>query len=788
MTTPGLEIVGVAIRVRGLVQGVGFRPTVWRLARDLGLRGAVLNDAEGVLVRAWAPRAALDAFRARLTADPPPLARIDAIEETPLEPSQPPAGFEIAESADGPALTGVTPDAATCPACLAEILDEADRRAAYPFANCTHCGPRLSIVRAVPYDRARTSMADFPMCPDCRREYADPADRRFHAQPNACPACGPRIWLENRAGETIEATDPIGAAAAMLRAGRILAVKGIGGFHLACDAADEAVVAELRRRKRRDDKPFALMAPDPATIERFAAVSRAEAELLRSAAAPIVVLDRRGAALAPSVAPGQASLGFMLPYAPLHHLLTRAVGRVLVLTSGNRSDEPQCVANEEARTRLAGVADAWLTHDREIVNRLDDSVMRFAAGAPRTLRRARGFAPAPLPLPKGFENPPRVLAMGGALKATFCLLGASGAVLSQHIGDLESAAANADYRRNLALYRRLFAFDPEIVAVDLHPDYLSTRAGAALAEREGLRLEPVQHHHAHVAACMAEHLLPRDHDPALGVALDGLGLGADGALWGGEFLLADYVRCERLAHFQPAPLLGGAQAMREPWRNAYAFLSACLGWSAAAARYADTEIVKRLREKPLATLDRMAARGVNAPMATSAGRLFDAAAAAIGVRPERIGYEGQAAIELEALAARAPDADGAYGFDLAEDGRVVDWTPLWRGLMEDLLARVAPAVVARRFHETVAEATATTAARLARDRGVSTVCLTGGVFQNRLLLDGVTRRLAAGELRVLSPSATPANDGGLALGQAMIAAARARLRPPSRRARQAAGD
>ena len=773
------ERVGTAIRVRGLVQGVGFRPTVWRLARDCGLAGEVFNDGEGVLIRVWGPRHALTGFTERLRSQAPPLARIDAVEAHPLEGAPGRRGFQIVRSQAGGVRTGVVPDAATCPDCCAEVLDPNHRRYRYPFANCTHCGPRLSIVKAIPYDRARTSMAVFQMCPACVREYEDPGDRRFHAQPNACAICGPRLWLEDGGGIEIDVSgrgDAIAVAAVLIADGAIVAVKGIGGFHLACDATNEAVVAELRRRKRRYDKPFALMARDVAMVRDHVIVNASEEALLESSAAPIVVLDARDGVtgVAPGVAPGHAGLGFMLPYTPLHHLLMRAIKRPIVLTSGNRSAEPQCIANQEARARLAGIADYWLMHDRDIVNRLDDSVARVVTGAPRLMRRARGYAPAPIRLPRGFEPAPPVLAMGGELKATFCLAKDGDAILSQHIGDLEDASVHADYRKNLALYRRLFEFDPDIVAVDMHPDYLSTQWGEVLAGKEEARLEPVQHHHAHVAACMVEHGLAFDHGPVLGVVLDGLGYGDDGTIWGGEFLLADYAGYQRLAHFVPVPLIGGARAICEPWRNTYACLATCIGWGAVVARYPQLPLVEYLNAKPLTTLDRMIERGLNAPLAVTAGRLFDAAAGALGIRRDRISYEGQAAIELEALAATARGQAGAYGFAIDEGSpRVIDWATMWRELLEDLSAGIDPATIAARFHNGVTAATAAMARNLTDSRGISTVVVSGGVFQNRLLLAGVTHALEADGLTVLSPRQTPANDGGLALGQAAVAAARA---------------
>ncbi len=768
----------VSVRVRGLVQGVGFRPSVWRLARSFALAGEVLNDGDGVLIRAWGPAESVRGFLDRLPREAPPLSRIDGIEVAALSEAGEGGDFVIVESAGGAVRTGVVPDAATCPACLDEVMDPADRRHRYPFANCTHCGPRLSIVRAIPYDRANTSMDVFPICTDCAAEYGDPADRRFHAQPNACAVCGPRLWLEDADGQSVDVPqgqDAITVAQELIAAGQIVAVKGIGGFHLACDAATETAVARLRQRKRRYHKPFALLARDLDMVRRYARLSEAEAALLQSVAAPIVVLDRRAdaAPLASEIAPGQNGLGFMLPYTPLHHLLARDLAAPIVLTSGNRSDEPQTSDNADARKRLAGIADVWLLHDREIVNRLDDSVARVAGGAPRLLRRARGYAPAPMPLPPGFESAPAVLAMGGELKNSFCLLKHGQAILSPHIGDLEDSLTHADYRRSLALFRALFAFDPELVAVDGHPDYHATQWGRKLADEEAIPVSVVQHHHAHLAACLAESGAPLDAPAVLGVVLDGLGYGADGGLWGGEFLLGGYAGFERLAHFAPVALPGGAQAMREPWRNAYAHLQRFLGWEEVEGRWPDLPIVRFLAEKPRGTLDRMIERGVNAPPASSAGRLFDAAAAALGLCRESTSFEGQAAIELEALAETAADERAAYGFATAgSDPLVLQWTPLWRALLDDLAAGVPSAPIAARFHKGMIEAIVAITGKLAADRGVEATVLSGGVFQNRILLEGVARGLEALGLRVLSPREVPANDGGLSLGQACVAAAR----------------
>lgn len=763
---------GRRIRLRGLVQGVGFRPAVWRLARDHGLDGEVLNDGAGVLIHAWGRAEDLERFIVALGEQAPPLARIDALECQPIAAPPEARGFHIAASVSDGARTGIVPDACTCNACRAEIADPTNRRHRYPFTNCTHCGPRLSIVNAIPYDRANTAMAAFRMCPACLREYDDPADRRFHAQPNACPACGPRAWLENAAGNVVDTSghrDAADAAADFIRQGRIVAVKGIGGFHLACDAGSDEAVTELRRRKRRYGKPFALMARDVAMVEGYVASTADERAALESAAAPIVVMARCWDVTLPEdLAPGQDTLGFMLPYSPLHHILMADMTRPIVLTSGNRSDEPQTIDNAEAREALAGIADFWLMHDRDIVNREDDSVVRLMDGEIRVVRRARGFAPAPMPLPDGFENAPTVLALGAELKNTFCLLKDGAAIVSQHMGDQENPAAHADARTNIDFYLRLNRTEPAVVAIDMHPDYIPTAWGRTLAVKYDCPLASVQHHHAHVAAVMAEHGLARNHGPVLGVVLDGLGFGPGGNLWGGEFLIADYADFDRVRHFEPVPLIGGAKAMVEPWRNTLAHLELAIGWSEVERRFGGLDAVRRMREKPVSLCLTMLARGVNVPPASSAGRLFDAAAAALGICFDAVGYEGEAAIRLEALARQGSEDTGRYPVD-ADDP--LQWRGLWDGLLQDLADGNAPETIARRFHETLIHAICRAARSVANGARLDCIVLSGGVFQNRILLEGVADELRAEGFRVLLPRQFPGNDGGLSLGQAMVAAA-----------------
>lgn len=765
------EMEAEEIVVTGIVQGVGFRPFVYRLACRLGLAGAVRNAGDRVIIHVGGSRSALDAFASALRDEAPVLARVEKIDRRPAPP--PAEGFRIAGSGAGTVSVGVVPDVAICPACLAEIADPAARRHRYAFTNCTDCGPRFSIVTGLPYDRPATTMAGFPLCPACRAEYDDPADRRFHAQPIACPACGPRLWVEEIApglpgAEPAAADDPIARAAGLLRAGRILAVKGIGGFHVACDATDPDAVAELRARKRRPAKPLAVMADLP-TARTLCDISEQEAEALAHPSAPILLLPLKpNAALAPGIAPGQRHVGLMLPCTPLHHLLLAEAGRPLVMTSGNRSSEPQVFRDAEARQGLAGIVDAILMHDRPIARRLDDSVARHAAGGLRVMRRGRGLAPLPLPLPEDFADAPPVLAMGGELKSALCLSHGAKALLSHHLGDLDEPATGDAFETALADYTALFSHRPAVVAVDLHPDYRATRLGLARAEAAGLPVELVQHHHAHIAAAMAENGWRRADGRVVGIALDGLGLGEDSTAWGAEVLVCDYHASRRVARLSAIPLAGGDAASREPWRVLLAHLDRALGRPAVDR---DPHLARLFAGKPMATLRAMMEKGLNAPRASSAGRLFDAVAALLGLAPNRLSHEGEAAMALEALA----EGEAApYPFAIgAEAGLTeIDPAPLWRALVADIAAGRLPAAMAAAFHAGLAAAFATAAAGIAATEGLSAVALSGGVFQNARLLAETVRQIEGRGLRPLVPAQVPANDGGLAFGQAVVAAAR----------------
>jgi hydrogenase maturation protein HypF len=800
--------VRASVRVEGVVQGVGFRPFVYSLATRLGLAGWVGNDADGVFAEVEGPAAGVQDFLAALVRDAPPLAQVDRVTAEPIAPDGR-AGFAIVPSQptpsepDGRRRALISADVATCADCLRELDDPADRRFGYPFINCTNCGPRFTIVRGVPYDRPLTTMAGFAMCPACRAEYDDPANRRFHAQPVCCPACGPRLRLvesshqpgtapapasrapgqpgypsthpdpdgrrlADQPGTGVrQADDALAAAVRVLQDRRVLAVKGLGGYHLAVDARSQPAAARLRAAKHREDKPFAVMVPDVAAARELCQVDELAEALLASPRRPIVLLPRRPAAglIADAVAPGNRQLGLILPYTPLHHLLLRRFPHPMVLTSGNVSDEPIAYQDGDALARLGGIADAFLTHDRPIHIRTDDSVVRPFRGRPAVLRRSRGYAPQPLAVGTRFGRP--VLACGAELKNTFCLGRGRHAFLSQHIGDLENYETLRSFTEGIEHFQRLFDVTPEVVAHDLHPEYLSTKYAL---DRPGAELVGVQHHHAHIASCLADN---EAGGPVIGVAFDGTGFGPDGTIWGGEFLLADLAAAERGGSLAGLPMPGGTAAIRQPWRMAAVYLDAAFPGAlpdglAVAARNAGS----------WADVLAMARRGVNSPVTSSAGRLFDAVGALLGVR-DTINYEGQAAVELEQLAAAsaAPASAAQPGYP----ARITPGTPftaagpdLVRAAAGDLLAGLPPAVISARFHRGMADLIVAGCQLLRESSGLGTVALSGGVFQNLLLLGTVVSLLEARGFRVLTHSRVPPNDGGISLGQAVVAAARDR--------------
>ncbi len=961
------------IRVCGRVQGVGFRPTVYRIAKACQLKGEVRNDGEGVLIKVVGSPENIDKFIQQLQEESPPLARIETITRRIAKSHPIFDDFIITHSVNSTVKTEIPLDAATCWQCKIEIFDPLSRYYRYPFTNCTHCGPRLSIIHSIPYDRNNTSMASFPICPDCAQEYQDVENRRFHAQPIACPLCGPKIWLERGCGEwgvgngeeektitystllsdleppkspllrgTLTELSPvtltefsplnkggwggspdlskddipsaiIDIVCTLLKQGKIIAIKGLGGIHLACDATNETAVQKLRSRKQRYHKPFALMARDISIIEQYCNPNEKERELLQSPAAPIVLipwgmgsgewgvgngtadtkmpenLAERFPPIAPSVAPGQNTLGFMLPYTPLHHLILHNMERPIVLTSGNISDEPQSIDNEEARLKLGKIADYLLLHNRDIINRIDDSVVRvintlnhknnsppspvrakhldsqiqvrqqklspkcfaptsnlphfplptphspFPSTSPiQIFRRARGYAPAPINLPPGFRDVPHILAMGGELKNTFCLLRDGKAILSQHLGDLENAAAFSAYQNTLNLYLSLFEHNPVAIAIDRHPEYLSSKLGQELAAAKGLELYSIQHHHAHIAACLVENGIPLDAPPVLGIALDGLGYGDDGTFWGGEFLLADYRGFKRLGMFKPVPMIGGVQAIYQPWRNTYSQLMAGFTWAELQEEYGNLELFRFLDKKPRALLEQIMAKGINSPLTSSVGRLFDGVAAAIGICRAESSYEGQAAIEMEGLVGSdklnnseeyeaypltirhlaRQEVDDMQLRQMSEEGKrrgdgqnreeernydgnasqrdpkindtiaissdsvsdtellYIETSPLWQSLLNDLKANIPKSVMAARFHQGLANAIVNMVKQLSPHNLSNRVVLTGGVFQNRILLEQVSSRLEGEGIVVLTHSLVPPNDGGLSLGQSVIAAAK----------------
>ena len=763
--------------IQGIVQGVGFRPFIYTRAASLGLGGFVFNNSQGVTIEIEGEREALECFQQALREQAPPLARIDSIviEQLPLGHEK---TFVIAHSqsqSERHAL--ISPDTALCSDCLRELLDPLDRRYGYPFINCTNCGPRFTIVQDVPYDREKTTMRPFLMCPSCQAEYNDPGNRRFHAQPNACPVCGPQaslfLWDEDSAREHVLAPgiDAPVMAARELANGRILAIKGLGGYHLACDALNEEAVTRLRQRKHREARPFALMALDLETVRQFCQVNDAEAALLQAHRRPILLLAQKSAcALAAGIAPGCSTLGMMLPYTPLHHILLHAFAQegrppVLVMTSGNLSDEPIAYQDEDAHKRLRVIADGMLTHNRAIHMRCDDSVARVVGGGEQIVRRGRGYAPEPLQLSS--HLPGSILACGGHLKNTFCLGKGKHAFLSHHIGDLENLATLTSFREGIEHFQNLFAITPEAIAYDLHPEYLATKY--ALDSDLSSKIA-VQHHHAHIASVLAEHGLS---GPVIGIAADGTGFGSDGALWGCEVMRADLCTFERLAHLAYVPLPGGEQAVRQPWRMAATYLTQAYGEAFLALQ---TPFVRQLNRAKWRPLSQMIARGINCPPTSSLGRLFDAVAALLGLRQEVV-YEGQAAIELEALAQSAQGASvhagESYPFVIGEQTpALLDVTALIRAIVEDIQQNVPAREIAWSFHCTIADLLATACLEARRNTGLNSVALSGGVFQNRLLLEQLIGRLEGSAFKVYINRRVPPNDGGLSFGQLAVAAAR----------------
>jgi len=742
------------IEITGIVQGIGFRPFVYNLALTHSIRGWVLNNEKGVLIDAEGEDQALDRFIQGLTELAPPLARIETLKASLLEPQGFP-NFEIRQSTwASEGFTLISPDMATCDACLAELFSPVDFRHRYPFINCTLCGPRFTIIKDIPYDRHKTTMAPFTLCPVCREEYENPLDRRFHAQPNACPACGPSLHLVDRKGETLPG-DALDKTLDLVLQGSIVAVKGIGGFHLVCNAENHGAVSSLRSRKFREDKPFAVMCRDMEEVRKHCDVHEEEERLLRSPERPIVLLNRKkDSSIAPSVAPFQKTLGVMLPYSPLHHLLLHGPLKSLVMTSGNVSDEPIAYKNEEACRRLSEIADFFLFHNRDIHMRCDDSVVRVFQDLPFVLRRSRGYVPFPIKLSFDLEM---ILACGGELKNTFALSRGPYVFVSHHIGDLENMETLLSFEQGIEHFKNLFSIEPKAVAYDLHPEYLSTKYALSLA---GIPKVGVQHHHAHVVSAMAENGLDGE---VIGVALDGTGFGDDGTIWGGEFLRADLRDFKRAAHLKQVPMPGGSMAIKEPWRMALAYLFEAFG-----GRAMDLDWVKRRDPRTCGILKRMIEQRVNSPRTSSMGRLFDAVSSLLSIR-DTVNYEGQAAIELE-MAADA-EVNEEYPFKIQETRRpmIVDPVEMVQGIVQDLISGCPRSFISGKFHRTMARLVVETCRRIRLESGLDRVVLSGGVFQNTLLLEWVLHGLKQAGFEVYTHHLVPTNDGGISLGQAVIA-------------------
>ncbi len=770
-----------SISVRGIVQGVGFRPFVYGLAVRHDLKGRVYNTSEDVRIEVEGKAGAVRQFEQELRTQAPPLARIENI----AVEYHSPVGYETFEIGKSRAQRGkfqlVSPDVATCQACLGEVMDPRDRRYRYPFTNCTNCGPRFTIIEGMPYDRPKTTMRSFQMCHQCQAEYDNPLDRRFHAQPNACPECGPHVQLVDNHGNVLKECNPIDAASRLLKEGKILAIKGLGGFLLACDATNASTVRTLRARKNRPSKPLAIMVASVDEAKRHCYVLPEEEELLLSPQSPIVLMIwKEGSSVSREVAPNLWFLGLMLPYTPVHHMLLRDTGLPLVMTSGNLSEEPIARDNDEALKRLSGIADYFLVHNRDIYSRYDDSVAMVEKGTSQLLRRARSYAPYPITLP--FKTR-QVLGCGAEEKNTFCLTRDNYAFVSQHIGDMENMETLEHFDNTISLYKRLFHIEPEIVAYDLHPDYLATNYAQELAAA-GMKLVPVQHHHAHIASCLADNGLG---GPVIGVAFDGTGMGTDGKIWGGEFLVADYHNCWRVGHLEYLTLPGGDAAIRKPYRTAIGYVLALLGEDglndviASAAEQSPATPISQIGEVEMEVIKRQIERRINSPVTSSMGRLFDAISALLDIRGE-IDYEGQAAVELEMAAYSGviatnvtgkaiTGAQESYPYCIAEDNgiRIVRLKDLLSSVVEDLRHGTSSATIAVRFHNTVAQLIDEMCRLMADETGISQVALSGGVFQNRLLLRRSVSLLEASGLQVLTHRQVPCNDGGISLGQAVIA-------------------
>ena len=757
------------INITGTVQGVGFRAFVYKIAQQFNLLGEVYNDSSGVVIIVQCTQMQFNQSLLALNNDAPKLAKIiDISIEDDYRNDKSYADFSIGQSRKGKVSAIVLPDVCICQDCIDDITKKANRRYGYAFTNCTNCGPRFSIVKEIPYDRKSTSMAVFPMCSRCEEEYQNPIDRRFHAQPNACPDCGPQLQLTDAIGKNIATNNIIEKTASLLKQGKIIAIKGIGGFHLACLASVESAVVTLRERKYRKHKPFALMARDISMVKEYCLISEQEECLLTDKSSPIVLLTKVNALLTEQIAPKQKNLGFMLPYSPLHYLLLQQINEPLVLTSGNKSHNPQIIDNQHALKELNKIADYFLMHNRDIVNRVDDSVVQYVARSPIIIRRARGYAPTSLPLPDGFEGHAGLLAVGGELKNTFCLFTESQAIVSQHIGDLKTLESYQDFQDNIDLYQQLYDTNVKCLACDLHPDFLSSKYAADYAQTNTIKLNVIQHHHAHIAACLFEYGRAVDSNKVLGVVWDGIGLGVDDCLWGGEFLLADYLEFNRVAQFEYTFLLGGDKAVKEPWRMAYAYF-----------RQHKLSTDDWFSGKPTEVFDALLDSSMPLNYTSSVGRLFDAVAYMLGICKQQISYEAQAAIELENLASECiqPEYQQAYEFEMimSSDHYTICTAKLWLAILEDLNNNVEYADVAYKFHLSLAKLLLKSVLQLKQEHRFDTVVLSGGVFNNKLLLELVHELFAKmTDMTLLISSQMSLGDGGISLGQAAICATKER--------------
>ncbi len=774
---------GVRIEIKGRVQGVGFRPTVYRIAKQYKLRGQIYNNISGVIIELWNSKKLVNKFLDILNSELPKLVKIDSITQEKVSNDVIPNDFIINQSSISGNLTSVLPDISICDECKKEIFNSNDRRYFYPLTNCTLCGPRFSIMFGAPYDRIRTSMRPYELCPECNDEYCNPLNRRFHAQPIACPKCGPLLKVESLSEKIKISSKLLGSnsdrylfLSTFINNGGIIALQGIGGFHLVCDATNKEVVNKIRRVKNRFEKPLALMASNIEIIRKYCEVSPEEEEWLTSPESPILLLKKNiKNDLPEEIAPLQDCIGFMLPYTPLHCLLFKNLKKPLIMTSGNLSDEPQCTSIEEVRKYLKDIANLAVWYDRDIVNRLDDSVVSITSAGFQIIRRARGFSPSPLKLPDGFTKKRTILALGADLKNTFCLIKNGQAIISQHIGDLKDLRAEEEYENQIEKYLLFYDADPDLLVCDLHPDYSSSRYGEVMKKSLKISLLTVQHHHAHIASCMGENMLPLNHEPILGIALDGMGLGKDDTIWGGEFLLSDYRSCERIACFNPIPLLGGNKAMKEPWRNIAAHIITHFGWDHFFEKYGKLELASFLKEKPLIPLN---FSKTLYPSTSSCGRLFDAVSASLGICREEVSFEGQAAMALETIADKSLTEKYNFDYKLHKISKIptIDSKLMWKELFFDISNGCKDSIISAKFHNGLAESIISITKRIypnyhGGNRGIRKVALTGGVFQNKFLTKLVSEKLICEGYQVIKHSKVPSNDGGISFGQALLAAA-----------------